>query len=109
MVDAFYGGSGSGAASKTGEFTASEERLLARLTEGVIEKLVELWAEVVPLAPVLASREVNAAYASLVRPDEAVVIQRFRVTPPGAARATSRSSIRWPRSADRGRAGREGP
>lgn len=83
MVDAFYGGSGSGAASKTGEFTASEERLLARLTEGVIEKLVELWAEVVPLAPVLASREVNAAYASLVRPDEAVVIQRFRVTPAG--------------------------
>jgi flagellar motor switch protein FliM len=83
MVDAFYGGSGNGAASKTGEFTASEERLLARLTEGVMEKLIELWAEVVPLAPILASREVNAAYASLVRPDEAVVIQRFRVTPAG--------------------------
>jgi flagellar motor switch protein FliM len=87
MVDAFYGGAGTGAAHKTTEFTASEERLLARLTEGMIDILVEHWAEVTPLAPVLASREINAAYASLVRPDEAVVIQRFTVKP-GAGRGT---------------------
>lgn len=81
LVDAFYGGNGSGAAPKTGEFTPSEERLLARLTENMIEILVELWSEVTPFSPTLASRETNAAYASLVRPDEAVVIQRFRIVP----------------------------
>jgi flagellar motor switch protein FliM len=53
----------------------------------MIDILVELWAEVVPLAPTLASRETNAAYASLVRPDEAVVVQRFTVVP-GAGRPT---------------------
>lgn len=92
LVDAFYGGNGLGTTAKTGEFTASEERLLARLTEGLIELLVELWGEVIPLAPALASRETNAAYASLVRPDEAVVIQRFRVAP-GAARASTISIL----------------
>lgn len=81
MVDAFYGGSGTSHHHKASEFTASEERLLGRLTQGMIDILVELWSEVTPLAPVLASREVNAAYASLVRPDEAVVIQRFAVKP----------------------------
>lgn len=88
LVDAFYGGTGAGVAAKTGEFTPSEERLLARLTESMIEILVELWAEVIPLAPALASRETNAAYASLVRPDEGVVIQRFRVVPGGGRAST---------------------
>jgi len=94
LVDAFYGGSGGGATAKTGEFTASEERLLARLNEGLIDNLVELWGEVIPLSPALASRETNAAYASLVRPDEAVVIQRFRIAP-GAVRP-SMISILYP-------------
>jgi flagellar motor switch protein FliM len=87
LVNSFYGGNGAGIVSKVGEFTASEERLLGRLTESMIDILVELWAEVVPLAPTLASRETNAAYASLVRPDEAVVVQRFTVVP-GAGRPT---------------------
>lgn len=93
LVNSFYGGGGAGTSiPKTGEFTASEERLLSRLSEGIIEILVELWAEVVPLAPTLASRETNAAYASLVRPEEAVVVQRFTVAP-GAGRPTLISII----------------
>ena len=86
MVDCCYGGSGN-TRPKTKEFTPTEEQLLGRLTDGLVEKLVEVWAEVVPLVAVFASREVNTAYASLVRGDEAVVVQRFSVTP-GQGRAT---------------------
>lgn len=88
LVDAFYGGTGTPLPHKGFELSAGEERLLGRLTEALIEILVDVWAEIAPLAPVLASRETNAAYASLVRPEEMVVIQRFTVTPgamkPGA-------------------------
>jgi flagellar motor switch protein FliM len=92
MVDAFYGGSGVSAPPKTGEFTASEERLVIRLNDAIIEMLVEVWGELLPLSPVLASRETNAAYASLVRPEEVVVVQRFTVKP-GAGRSTTISIL----------------
>ncbi len=81
MVDAFYGGSG--AAGKPGpratEFTATEERLAARLADAVVEQIVDGWSGVAKLVPTPALRETNAAYASLVRADEQVVVQRFGV------------------------------
>lgn len=88
LVDSFYGGSGKIGKPRSREFTPTEDRLLARLADGVVEKLVETWGEVVALTPSLAGRETNAAYASLVRPDEAVVVQRFAITPAGGASAT---------------------
>jgi flagellar motor switch protein FliM len=82
LVDAFYGGTGApppGAARKR-EFTAAEERLLGRLTEGVTAAVVETWAEIVTIEPQLAARETNASYATLVRGDEPVVVQRFMIS-----------------------------
>lgn len=82
LVDAFYGGTGAappGLARKR-EFTAAEERLLGRLTEGVTAAVVETWAEIVAFEPQLAARETNASYATLVRGDEPVVVQRFMVS-----------------------------
>jgi flagellar motor switch protein FliM len=80
LVDVFYGGNGLTAAnSRAKEFTAAEERLISRLTDAIVEMLVEVWAEVLPLTPALAARETNASYASLVRGDELVVVQRFGV------------------------------
>lgn len=81
LVDAFYGGGGAPAKPRTREFTPGEERLLGRLADGIVEQLVEVWGEVASLTPALAARETNAAYASLVRADEAVVVQRFAVAP----------------------------
>ena len=59
--------------------TAAEERLLSRLTDAIAAAVVEVWADIVPLEPSLASRETNAGYASLVRGDESVVVQRFSI------------------------------
>lgn len=81
LVDAFYGGRGQASVHKRTEFTASEERLLTRLSDMLIRQMTEAWGEVMPLEPVLTVRETNPAYASLARPDEAVIVQRFSVAP----------------------------
>ncbi len=82
LVDAFYGGTGGApiAVARKREFTAAEERLLGRLTDAITGAVVEVWKEIVVLEPTLASRETNSGYASLVRGDEAVVVQRFSVS-----------------------------
>ncbi|WP_324749722.1 FliM/FliN family flagellar motor switch protein [Sphingomonas sp. LY54] len=81
LVDAFYGGSGSGASAHGAEFTATEERLLLRLTEALIATLVEVWSEVMPVTAQLMSRETNTAYATLVNREEPVAVARFTVIP----------------------------
>jgi flagellar motor switch protein FliM len=85
LVDAFYGGTGAatGAAAKR-EFTAAEERLLGRVTEGIVAAVVEIWSEIVAIDPQLAAREINAGYATLVRGDESVVVQRFAIAGGGS-------------------------
>lgn len=79
LVDSFYGGSGAQALNKPREFTATEERLLARLSEALIGTLADIWSEILPVQPKLNSRETNSAFASLVRDDEPVAIARFSV------------------------------
>ena len=91
LVDAFYGGTGAGpsfANARKREFTPAEERLLARLTDAITGAVVEMWQEIVQLEPSLASRETNSGYASLVRGDESVVVQRFSITGGGPGPTT---------------------
>ena len=81
MVDAYYGGAGKPTKQRSREFTPTEDRLLSRLTDGVIEALVAAWSDVAVLEPALAGRETNAGFASFVRREEQVVVQPFTVTP----------------------------
>lgn len=86
LVDTYYGGAGLGAPLRAREFTAAEERVLARLASAVIEIVGEAWRDIVPVQPQLAARETNIAFASLTRDDEPVALSRFTVQPPlGAA------------------------
>jgi flagellar motor switch protein FliM len=80
LVDAFYGGLGIHGERVVKEFTPTEERLLARLSEALIETLTEVWSEVMPVKPQMSSRETNAAYAALVAADEPVAVARFTIT-----------------------------
>jgi len=81
LVDARYGGTGDIASGRAREFTATEESLLARLAEQVIEGLTTVWAEIVPVKAGLRARETNVGFAALVRPDEPVAVTRFTITP----------------------------
>jgi flagellar motor switch protein FliM len=80
LVDAFYGGAGIHGERVVKEFTPTEERLLTRLSEALIETLTEVWAEVIPVKAQLTSRETNTAYAALVGDDEPVAVARFTIT-----------------------------
>lgn len=80
LVDAFYGGSGVAGASRPKEFSGTEERLLGRLSDALMAVLTEIWSEVLPgVQPQLTGRETNAAFASLVRDEEAVAVCRFTI------------------------------
>lgn len=80
LVDAFYGGPGFHSERVVKEFTPTEERLLTRLSEALIETLTEVWTEVLPVKAQLSSRETNMAYAGLVAADEPVAVARFTIT-----------------------------
>lgn len=81
LVDAFYGGKGVPSSTRTREFTATEESLVARLTETLIGALAEVWSEVVPAKPQLRSRETNVGFASVARAEDPVAVSRFTLTP----------------------------
>lgn len=96
MVDAFYGGTGNGLATKSGEFTPSEQRLLKRLVTAITDVLTKSWDESYPLEFDFATHEANVEFASIVRPDESVVVQSFTIKP-GMSRST-RIEILYPLS-----------
>ncbi len=87
MVDAFYGGTGNGLATKGGEFTPSERRLQKRLVTAVADVLTKCWADTFPLQFDFTTHETNVDFANMVRPDEAVVVQSFTIKP-GMSRST---------------------
>lgn len=79
LVDAFYGGPGIHSERVVKEFTPTEERLLTRLSEALIETLTEVWSEVMPAKAQLISRETSTAHAGFVAPDQPVAIARFTI------------------------------
>jgi flagellar motor switch protein FliM len=79
LVDAYYGGSGDLPTIASREFTATEESLLGRFTDEVMNVLAKVWSEIVPVRPQLRSREVNIGFANLARNDEPVAVTRFVV------------------------------
>lgn len=95
MVDAFYGGTGSGP-TKVGEFTPSEQRVQMRLANAITDVLTKSWGETYPLQFEFSTNETNAGFANMVRTDEAVVVQSFTIKP-GLSRST-RVEILYPLS-----------
>jgi len=87
MVDAFYGGTGNGLATKSGEFTPSEQRLQKRLVDAITAVLTKCWAETFPLEFDFSTHETNVDFANMVRPDETIAIQSFTIKT-GMSRST---------------------
>ena len=92
VVDMFFGGTGLPAPRRHPEFTSSEEALIVRLTDAVVRALGDSWADIIALTPSLVSRDTNAVFANLFRPEENVVIQRFAIVP-GQGPATTVSVV----------------
>jgi len=79
LVDRFYGGRGDRAAPGRREFTPTENRLAARLADGIVTALVECWTEIAPLEAVLIGRETAMSQARVMSPEAEVVVQSFEV------------------------------
>jgi flagellar motor switch protein FliM len=77
LVDCFYGGIGNRPLPARAEFTPTEDRLIARIAEALIARLVECWVDVLPLEPGLIIRETGVGFASATPAADQVVVQRF--------------------------------
>ncbi|MEJ7933337.1 flagellar motor switch protein FliM [Sphingobium sp. AN558] len=80
LVDCFYGGIGNRPLPARGEFTPTEDRLIARLSETIIARLVECWGEVLALEPALIAREAGVGFTASAQAADQMVLQRFSVT-----------------------------
>ncbi|WCP14114.1 Flagellar motor switch protein FliM [Sphingobium sp. AntQ-1] len=80
MVDCFYGGIGNRALPARGEFTPTEDRLIARLSDSIVTRLVETWADILPLEQGLILRESAVGYAASAQPGDQMVLQRFVIS-----------------------------
>jgi flagellar motor switch protein FliM len=80
MVDCFYGGIGNRPLPTRGEFTPTEDRLIARLSDTIVTRLVETWADILPLEQGLMLRESAVGYAAAAQPGDQMVLQRFMVS-----------------------------
>lgn len=88
LVDCFYGGIGNRPLPPRGEFTPTEDRLIARIADGFIARLVECWSDMLAIEPGLIVRETGVGFAAAAQPGEQMVLQRFMIS-------TSRDA-EWP-------------
>nr|WP_087574561.1 FliM/FliN family flagellar motor switch protein [Sphingomonas sp. CDS-1] len=77
LVDCFYGGIGNRSLPPRGEFTPTEDRLIARISDAFIARLVECWSDMLALDAGLIVRETGIGFAAAAQPGEQMVLQRF--------------------------------
>ncbi|HUD95631.1 flagellar motor switch protein FliM [Sphingobium sp.] len=80
FVDCFYGGIGNRPLPARTEFTPTEDRLIARLCDSLLSRMVETWGDVLPLEPGLILRESGVGYAAAAQPTDQMVLQRFVIS-----------------------------
>ncbi|MDX3909345.1 MAG: FliM/FliN family flagellar motor switch protein [Sphingobium sp.] len=79
LVDCFYGGVSNRTMPARAEFTPTEDRLIARLSQAITEQLAACWQDVLPLDIALATREVGVGFACAFPATEQMVVQRFTI------------------------------
>jgi flagellar motor switch protein FliM len=80
LVDCFYGGIGNRPLSPRGEFTPTEDRLIARIADALVARLVECWSDMLALDAGLIVRETGIGFAAAAQPGEQMVLQRFTLS-----------------------------
>lgn len=79
LLETLYGGPGRPWNRPANEFTPAEEKLLAKLHDGMVAALTEAWSEVAPLQPLPVGHETNPDFANAFRGDEQILVQHFTV------------------------------
>lgn len=80
LVEAFFGGSGSGSTKIEGrDFTPIEKRVIEKVVQLALVNLTEAWEEVYPIKTEFVRSESNPLAVNVVPPEELLVSAKFEV------------------------------
>jgi flagellar motor switch protein FliM len=88
LTNSYYGGTISKVEASRSEFTATEERVIEIISNGLSRGLETCWRELMPLTLNVHSRETNPQFASFVDSSDLVIICSFVVQLPNVDAAT---------------------
>ena len=82
LTNCYYGGKLANFPTKKAEFTATEERIIEIVSDGIAQCLQNAWKDLMPITIRHQSREVNPQFATLVEASDSVIICSFVVQLP---------------------------
>ena len=89
LTNSYYGGTAVRSLRRsTGEFTATEQRVIEIVTEGLMSSMQMAWRDLTPVSFSVQGHEENMQFASFVDNSETVIVCTFLVQLPGSEPAT---------------------
>ena len=82
LTNCYYGGKLANFPTTKAEFTATEERIIEIVSDGIAQCLQNAWKDLMPITIRHQSREVNPQFATLVEASDSVIICSFVVQLP---------------------------
>jgi flagellar motor switch protein FliM len=80
IVERYFGGSAGKPAAERNEFTYSEERILAKLSDAIMVSLGKAWREVVDMEASLVSRETDPQSLTFAETNDQMLVQAFDIS-----------------------------
>jgi flagellar motor switch protein FliM len=89
LTNAYYGGTAVRSLHRnTGEFTATEQRVIEIVSDGLMSSMQMAWRDLTQVSFTVQSHEENMQFASFVDSSETVIVCTFLVQLPGSEPAT---------------------
>ena len=83
LTNAYYGGKIENQNAGRSEFTATEERVVELVSDGLNQAMITAWKDLMPIQLNLLNREINPQFASFVDGSEMVIVCSFVLQLPG--------------------------
>ena len=88
LTNCYYGGKLANFPSAKAEFTATEDRIIEIVSDGITQCLEAAWKDLMPITIKHQSREINPQFATLVEASDSVIICSFVVQLPNVDSAS---------------------
>ena len=88
LTNCYYGGKLANFPSAKAEFTATEDRIIEIVSDGITQCLETAWKDLMPISIKHQSREINPQFATLVESSDSVIICSFVVQLPNVDSAS---------------------
>ncbi len=88
LTNCYYGGKLASLPLKKAEFTATEERLIEIVSDGIGRALENAWKDLMPISIKNVGREINPQFATLVESADSVIICSFVIQLPNVDSAS---------------------